>query len=269
MKVKASAYPVCLLSATNSTALYVSTRKPSFHSTNRFYTNLIARETALVENMTARLMGNYCFLAPGIPAQTAADFDAVNKSVGQSGGSWVSLGDDVNAIFFIPRGSNSANVLGAADPKEAAATYLSHVGGKGLPTGYDSALSAFSSLLGERSASLGASSGLGWFNVEGESLADAFLRRLKADDPQRAVFEEYAEELASKFSAESNASFKDFGSDNAAAKNAILEVEKRYAGECAALSEEGAAEAFGEFTGFSDADKAQGLDRAASLVASK
>ncbi|KAF4698576.1 hypothetical protein FOZ63_020770, partial [Perkinsus olseni] len=64
-----------------------------------------------------------------------------------------------------------------------------------------------------------------WFQVKGESQADAFLRRLKADDLHRPVYEEYVAELKERW-----ANRKELSEAEVMPK--LLDVEGKYRKEC-------------------------------------
>ena len=60
------------------------------------------------------------------------------------------------------------------------------------------------------------------FNVPGESLGEAFLRRLKSNDPARAIYEEYVVELKERW----GDSAQKLSAEQASKK--ITEIEKKY-----------------------------------------
>lgn len=173
-----------------------------------YYTKLIAGQNTLIENTVARLMGSYSFLSDAVPVQTSGALISVKNS--GSSGKWYSLGDDVNAVFFKPAASDTSS----CDPSAAWASYSDHLAlsGQKLHPVLNVAGEIFTNLLSERKQTLGGS----WFNLPNESSADAFLRRVKKDDPCYEVYESYVSELKSKWE-----SAKEIGAD---------EVEKKIGG---------------------------------------
>jgi len=96
--------------------------------------------------------------------------------------------------FFKPDAGAHAS---AVTPSEAWTSYSDHLAlsGQKLHPAIQVCGEIFSSLLDDRKTALGGS----WFNVPNESTADAFLRRVKHDDPCLSVYEEYVAELKSRW----------------------------------------------------------------------
>lgn len=193
------------------------------HDGETYYAKLIAKESAVTELTTARLMGNFIFLTDGvIPVQTGqALYSAMLKDGGK--GTVYSLGADVHCLFYKP-----ATELGQADPVEcfhSLADYAAMTGRRFEP-GYAQANEAFCSLLQTRKEGLAGS----WFSVPGESSKDAFLRRLKKGDPSYDIFVSYAAEHSARWEAATTLS-------TAEALKQIPEIERKYDLECQAYND--------------------------------
>jgi hypothetical protein len=194
---------------------------PEFHPHDcvaggeEYYSKLIQKENVNVENQVARLMGNYIFLSEGTPLQTSASLYAILES-GVSG-KFFSLGDEVNALFFKPDSDNPAS------PAEAASNYLDHLTmtGRKLSPVFAVALVEFCKLLEARKASMGGC----WFNVPGESQAQAFLRRVRSNDPLQPVFEEYVADLESRWASATEVSAADAATRIGAIEDAYYNLE--------------------------------------------
>lgn len=97
----------------------------------------------------------------------------------------------VNALFFKPSEQVEASAA------EAAASWLSHAAaiGRAPHPAYAEAVTSYFGLCEGRKSGLGGV----WFAVAGETQADAFLRRLKADDPAKPVYEQYVAEMKARW----------------------------------------------------------------------
>uniref|UniRef100_A0A0G4FDG4 Uncharacterized protein n=1 Tax=Chromera velia CCMP2878 TaxID=1169474 RepID=A0A0G4FDG4_9ALVE len=182
--------------------------------------DLVAAESENFEFAAARLMGSYALFAdPYVPCQSAA---AVVRAVGLDGGAgkFVSVGADVNCIFYLP----SEGATSMATPSEANTALLDHLAmtGRRLNPSYANLMQIFADTVESR--------GDPWLTAPGESVADAFLRRLKSDDPARPVFEAYVAELKAKFS-NSNAEMKTLSLDEVLQR--MPAIEQRYGQETA------------------------------------
>ena len=137
-------------------------------------------------------MGNYIYLSDATPIQTEAGLVRI-LAEGQDG-KFFSLGEDVNAVFFKPSVPETIEV----DPLGAFHTWSDHLRmtGRKMNPGYSQMLTVFHRTLGSRKEGLNGR----WFAAPGESQADAYLRRLKADDPARHIFVDYVAELKGRWS---------------------------------------------------------------------
>jgi len=187
------------------------------------FAKLIARESAVTELATARLMGNFIFLSDShIPVQTGkAVYAAVQVDGGK--GTFYSLGGDVNCLFYKPSES-----LSTPDPIECFNSLADYVtmSGRRFEVAYAQASKSFCEVLESRKAGLGGS----WFTAPGESSKEAFMRRLKKSDPACAIFEAYAAEHGERWAAAKSMSL-------AEAMDAMPEIERKYALECAAYDD--------------------------------
>ncbi|CDJ46780.1 hypothetical protein, conserved [Eimeria brunetti] len=148
-------------------------------------------EAAHVSAAVGRLMVSFSFLCdPFIPCSSLRSAITVMK-VDNGKGKWYSLGDDVSALFYLPDKLHRK----APSPKAALTRIMDHLTmtGQRLNPAYAAVFESFADILEQR--------GENWFCSEGECASQAFLRRLRSDDPQREVFEEYFREMYSRFSA--------------------------------------------------------------------
>lgn len=160
-----------------------------------YYSKLIQQNNQLTENQVARLMSSFSFLSDAIPVQTNSQLLDLTSNNVVKNGKFYSLGDDVNAVFWK---SNEGLTASSVNPQEAWNRYMDHLALSGckLHPIFVEGGSIFTELLAERKQNLNGS----WFNVQGsESTADAFLRRVKKDDPCYSVYESYVAELKSKW----------------------------------------------------------------------
>lgn len=194
------------------------------HDGESYYASLIAKESAITESTTARLMGNFIFFSDSyIPVQTGQAFYGALQADGGKG-TFYTLGDDVNCLFYKPSG----DALETPDPVDcfnSLADYCTMTGRRFQP-GYAAASEAFCQVLSSRKSGLGGS----WLNVPGESTKDAFMRRLKKSDPSYAIFEAYAVEHGERWEAAKSMTV-------AEALEAMPEIERKYALECAAYDD--------------------------------
>jgi len=189
------------------------------HDGEAYYTKLIAKESAATEMTAARLMGNFILFSDAyVPVQSGMAF---YKAIQQDGGkgTFYSLGADVNCLFYKPAGE----ALTTPDPVECFHSLADHatLTGRKFEAGYAAGFEAFTEVLSTRKAGLGGC----WFNVPGETSAEAFMRRLKKSDPSHPIFEAYAEEHAERWAAA-----KALSMDEAMAQ--MPEIERKYAVEC-------------------------------------
>ncbi|CEM28865.1 unnamed protein product [Vitrella brassicaformis CCMP3155] len=185
------------------------------HDGDEFHQKFIATEKAQFESVAARLMGNFIlFCYPYIPVQTTT---ALHRALGvdDGQGKLYSLGDDVNALFYKPGIPTEF-----PKPSDAFNSLMDHVtlSGQRFNPAYSTMLSIFTQLLDSRPQP--------WFKTEDESVGEAFMRRLKVDDPSRPVYEAYLEEMKERF-----------GSAVEVPADKMVEqtqaVERRYRQECA------------------------------------
>jgi len=189
------------------------------HDGEAHWAKLIATESATTELTAARLMGNYILFSDEyIPVQTGHAFYAALQTDGGKG-TFHSLGGDVHCLFYKPAGG-----VAMPDPKEcfhSLADYATMTGRRFQP-GYAEASDAFCEVLESRKAGLDGH----WLTAQGESTKDAFMRRLKPNDPSYHIYEAYAEEWQQRW-----ADAKALSMDEALAE--IGEVERKYKIECA------------------------------------
>jgi len=142
-----------------------------------------------MELQVARLMGNYIFLSDAIPVQTES---ALLRVLRGGEGKFYSLGEDVSCLFF-----KNAQTAEEVSPVDALNSLLSHMRltGKVFPPGYNQVLTSLHAIFESRKEGQGGR----WFKAPGESQAEAFMRRLKIDDPSRAIYEAYVAELDSRW----------------------------------------------------------------------
>jgi len=175
-----------------------------------YYAKLIQRENEVVQASVARLMGNFIFLSEHVPIQTSS---ALYRVLDEPG-TYYTLGDDVNALFFKPQAG-----IKTANPTDAYQTWMDHLfmTGRRLPVAYQTTFQSFCEVLETRKEGLNGA----WFNVEGESLREAFFRRLKKDDPAYDIFQEYNTEFVTRWE-----SAKEITKEEAL--ELIVDVERRY-----------------------------------------
>lgn len=161
------------------------------HEGESYYENWIQRENEITQLTVGRLMGNYMFLSEPIPVQTEAALVSVLAQGVE--GKFFTLGDDVHAVFFLATKKDLAEV----DPLDAWNTWADHLRmtGRKVNPGYSQMLTVFHRTLASRKEGMKGR----WFAASGESQAEAYLRRLKVDDPTRPVFETYVEELKERW----------------------------------------------------------------------
>ena len=161
------------------------------HDGESYYEQWIQRENEITQLTVGRLMGNYMFLSEATPIQTESALVRV-LAEGEEG-KFYTLGDDVNAVFFKPTKADTAEV----DPLSAFNVWSDHLRmtGRKMNPGYSQILTVFHRTLSSRKEGLNGR----WFTVPGESQADAFLRRLKRDDPARQIFVDYVAELKERW----------------------------------------------------------------------
>lgn len=172
----------------------------------------------MIELMAARLMGNFILFSDSyIPVQSSAGFYAALQSDGGTG-TFYSLGSDVHALFYKP-----AAPLEMPDPSECFASIQDHLvmTGRRFPVAYSVALEEFCKVLDSRKDGLGGS----WLTAPGETTQEAFMRRLKMDDPSAAIFEAYSAEYTEKWAGAKALTI-------AEAAKEMPEIERKYKLEC-------------------------------------
>jgi len=188
------------------------------HDGEAHFAKLIAKESAMIELMTARLMGNFVLFSDSyVPVQTSAGFYRALQSDGGNG-TFHSLGSDVHCLFYKP-----ATALELPDPSECFQSIMDHLTmtGRRFPVAYSVALEEFCKVLESRKEGLGGS----WLTAPGETTQQAFMRRLKKGDATSAIFEAYSAEYTEKW-----AGAKALTMAEAAAQ--MPEVERKYKLEC-------------------------------------
>lgn len=172
----------------------------------------------MIELMTARLMGNFILFSDGyIPVQSSAAFYGALQSDGGNG-TFYSLGADVHALFYKP-----TTPMEMPDPSECFQSIQDHLvmTGRRFPPAYSVLLEEFCNVLESRKEGLGGS----WLTAPGETTKDAFMRRLKKDDPATAIFEVYCAEFTEKWEGAKALSY-------AEAAKEMPEIERKYKLEC-------------------------------------
>merc|ERR1719235_246853 len=109
------------------------------------------------------------------------------------------------------------------DPTECFTAIMDHLTmtGRRFPVAYSTMLECYCEILESRKAGLNGA----WLTVEGETTADAFMRRLQKDDPTTAIFEAYVAEFKERWEGA-----KALSMDEALAQ--IPEIERLYGLEC-------------------------------------
>jgi hypothetical protein len=185
------------------------------HDGESYYEQWIQRENEITQLTVGRLMGNYMFLSEATPIQTEAALVRI-LAEGEAG-KLFSLGDDVNAVFF------KSNKTEEVDPVVGFNVWADHLRmtGRKMNPGYSQILTVFHRTLASRKEGLNGR----WFAAPGESQADAFLRRLKADDPARQVYVDYVSEMTERW-----ANAKEIPADKVL--EAVKDKEAKYRLEC-------------------------------------
>ena len=189
------------------------------HEGESYYENWIQRENEITQLTVGRLMGNYIFLSEAVPLQTES---ALVRVLGDAKpGKFFSLGDDVHALFFLPDHQPQDVEV---DPLDAWNTWADHLRmtGRKMNPGYSQMLHVFHRILASRKDGMKGR----WFTAPKETQAEAFLRRLKVDDPTRGIFEKYVQELADRWSNAKEIT----GDDNVVAT--IKRIEAKHRLEC-------------------------------------
>lgn len=155
-------------------------------------TKLLTDEAIGYEQLAARMMANYCFLChPYIPVQTERALYRVLSKYSSSGRLFT-LGDDVNALFFLPK-AEPGSECPLPSPREAYNALLDHCAltGRCINPSYAEMLNIQTQVLEKR--------GQDWFTVPGELVCDAFMRRLQKNDPSYHIYSAYVKELKDRF----------------------------------------------------------------------
>eukprot|EP00922_Rhytidocystis_sp_ex-Travisia-forbesii_P021970 GHVS01032186.1.p1 GENE.GHVS01032186.1~~GHVS01032186.1.p1 ORF type:complete len:638 (-),score=113.76 GHVS01032186.1:128-2041(-) len=163
------------------------------HHGEDFHLKLLNTEIKTFEQIAATLMGNYMFLCyPYIPVQTdTALYRVIAKYADTGGGHMFTIGEDVNALFFLP--NEFKDMQNTPNPREAFHNIMDHgtLSGFRFNPGYASLLDMHSQLVNLR--------GHHWFSAPGESFCDAFMRKLHKDDPSYHIYKLYVDELKERF----------------------------------------------------------------------
>eukprot|EP00922_Rhytidocystis_sp_ex-Travisia-forbesii_P021962 GHVS01032174.1.p1 GENE.GHVS01032174.1~~GHVS01032174.1.p1 ORF type:complete len:619 (+),score=86.43 GHVS01032174.1:259-2115(+) len=190
------------------------------HHGDEFHLKLLNSEMKSFEQMAATLMGNYMFLCyPYIPVQTdTALYRVLARYAEDGGGKLYSIGDDVNALFYLP--NKLKDMQHSPCPREAFHEIMDHCSLSGIRfnPGYATLLDIHSQLLKLR--------GQNCFYAPAESVCDAFMRKLQTDDPSYVIYQTYVDELKERFD----------GAVEVSGKNvlrSIQRVEENYRKECA------------------------------------
>ncbi|PFH35557.1 hypothetical protein BESB_052080 [Besnoitia besnoiti] len=169
------------------------------HHGEEYTQKFLQTETEMFQACAARLMGNYMFLCdPFIPVQSVEALEEVAKVAGGKG-SLFSLGDDVNALFFLPDQEKRE----VARPTEAVQTLMNHLKktDRSFNPSYTALLGIHAEVLEER--------GEHWLAAPGECVSQAFLRRLRTDDPAYEVYCSYFTEMYERFASAKEVSLAD------------------------------------------------------------
>ncbi|KEP66652.1 UNVERIFIED_CONTAM: hypothetical protein HHA_268830 [Hammondia hammondi] len=169
------------------------------HHGEEYTQKFLQYETELFQACAARLMGHFMFLCdPFIPVQSAEALSAVAR-VDNGKGRLFSLGDDVNALFYLPEQQRRD----VERPTQAVQTLLGHLEATGRPFNpcYSELLHVHAEVLEER--------GEHWLTAPGECVSQAFLRRLRTDDPAYEVYCSYFKEMYERFAGAKEVSMED------------------------------------------------------------
>lgn len=152
---------------------------------------MINQEKSATELTLAKLMGNFCFLCdPLVPVQSRFQMQYIlskDKYAEHRKTQLLSLGDDVNALFVLP--FNAAVDAPIASPLECFHTMMEHYRLMGMRLNPSFAVRA------ENQMEIMQQRGPHWLKLKNETVMEAYLRRMRNDDPLKADFEEYAREL--------------------------------------------------------------------------
>lgn len=172
----------------------------------------VKSEMTTYKLIAARLMANYMlFSYPYIALQTSrAMLAAVNQ---RPDGKFFDLGNDVNALFYL---APEAELPSAKDAIVSLLDYV-RLTGRRFDTVYTVLLEMYAETIQER--------GKYWLKADDEDIASSFLRRLPTDDPLRAVYSDYVDEMTSRFAAKQELSMDQ-------AMERIKEIEPSFEEEC-------------------------------------
>ncbi|GBE59302.1 hypothetical protein, conserved [Babesia ovata] len=161
------------------------------HTGEETYMAMLTQEKQAAEHTLANLMGNFSFLCdPLVPVQSKFQLQYILSKCGhdKNGGARVlSLGDDVNALFVLP--ANAAVDAPMASPLECFHNMMEHyrILGMRINPSYATRVENQVELIQQR--------GPNWLKLKNETVLEAYLRRMRRDDPLRAEFEDYAQQL--------------------------------------------------------------------------
>ncbi|GIX61725.1 uncharacterized protein BcabD6B2_11600 [Babesia caballi] len=161
------------------------------HSGEETHMAMVAHEKHATELTLAKLMGNFSFLCdPLVPVQSRFQLQYVlskDNYAGNAGARVWSLGEDVNALFVLPH--NAAVDAPMASPLECFHNLMEHYRLIGMRINPSFATRA------ENQAELIHQRGPNWLKLPHETAMEAYLRRMRRDDPLVAEFEDYARQL--------------------------------------------------------------------------
>lgn len=161
------------------------------HTGEEEHMAMLTHEKNATEMTLAKLMGNFAFLCdPFVPVQSRFQLQYIlsKDNYGAHKGTQVySLGDDLNALFVLPHNANIEAPL--ASPLECFHTMMEHYRLMGMRLNPSFATRA------ENQVEVIQQRGPNWLKLKNETVMEAFLRRLRHDDPLKGAFEEYAQEL--------------------------------------------------------------------------
>ncbi|EDO07916.1 hypothetical protein BBOV_III003520 [Babesia bovis T2Bo] len=152
---------------------------------------ILNHEKHATELTLAKLMGNFAFLCdPLVPVQTRFQLHYILSKDGyaEHGQTKVlTLGDDINALFVLPK--NAAIGAPLPTPLECFHNMMEHyrISGMRINPTYATRTEHQTELIHQR--------GPNWLKLPHETVMEAYLRRMRKDDPLRNAFTEYAAEL--------------------------------------------------------------------------
>ncbi|GFE52990.1 hypothetical protein BaOVIS_003940 [Babesia ovis] len=177
---------------------------------------ILNHEKHATELTLAKLMGNFAFLCdPLVPVQSRFQLQYIlskDKHAEHGQTRVLTFGDDVNALFVLPR--NAAIEAPTPSPLECFHNMMEHYRIMGMrinPT-YATRTEHQNELIQQR--------GPNWLKLPQETVMEAYLRRMRRDDPLRGEFEEYARELRERIAGAKELPESQW-------ESAVAEIEKR------------------------------------------